>query len=258
MFYESERDFQNKPVDAFKTAGCGAHIHSSIEILLVEKGNMHTIINGNSINLCEMDIAVCNSYDIHRFITNESTTAYVIIVPKNLISNYSSILKNKVFKNNVIQDSETFNNLLIIYKMIKYYQKNKNNFCSGALALSAFSIVLDKIQLIDKKNSDNFDFKEILYYIYNNYTEPLTLKNIALKFGYSPNHLSYKFNNYANINLTSFINNLRLDKSIEYLKQGKNIIEASESSGFQSLRTFYRCFKEKYNTSPKKILKSQL
>ena len=51
--------------------------------------------------------------------------------------------------------------------------------------------------------------------------------------------------------LTAFINNLRTEHSAELIKSGSSVIDAAENSGFSSLRTFYRCFKNKYGVSPK-------
>lgn len=255
LLYESYRDYEIKPIEAFKTEGCNAHFHSSIEILFVKEGKIDILINGKSSVLTKGEILICNSYDVHAYSVNAQSDGYVIILPKNLLSDFNLMLRNKTFKNNIINDAKTFQNLITIYDMLIEYNSKKQNYCSDALGKSLFAIVLSKIELIDKNLSSNDSIKEVLFYIYNNLSEPLTLKSLSTRFGYSPNHFSYIFNSYMKTNLTTFINNLRAQKSLEYIKSGQSVIEASENAGFPSLRTFYRSFKSNFNTSPIKFIK---
>lgn len=249
-FYESVRDEKTFNVEFFDTEGCTAHFHSAIEMLIIERGSIDININGNYTTLNQGEILVNNSYDIHAYTLNDDSTGNVIIIPKALLNNYFSPNKNRKFESNIIQNRSCFSQLTELYGIMNYYKDSPDNFIINNLGLSAFSIASAYLKLCDYA-VENDPMKDILFYLYENYTNPIDLKNTAKKFGYSPNHFSYIFNSYMRINLSSFINNLRVEKSAELIKNGSSIIDASENSGFQSIRTFYRYFKEKYGVSPR-------
>lgn len=62
---------------------------------------------------------------------------------------------------------------------------------------------------------------------------------------------------YANMSFTDYINSLRLDEALHLLKMSgeANIDIIAEQSGFGSVRSFYRQFKEKYGMSPSEYRK---
>lgn len=255
-FYEFTRD-KDYNVDIIETVGCIPHFHSAIEIVFVEKGDIDVNFNGSFINLKKGEILVNNSYDIHAYTTNAKSLAKVIIIPKSLLKDYFSGIKNRKFKNNIIKSQICFNQLSNLFSIMEYYKQSQNSLILTNLSQSAFNIAANYLALSDNPVEKDI-IKEVLFYIYDNFTEDINLKNISTKFGYTPNHFSYIFNSYMRISLSNFINNLRTEKSAELIKNGTSIIEAAENSGFQSLRTFYRCFKGRYGTPPKEYKQGSL
>lgn len=90
------------------------------------------------------------------------------------------------------------------------------------------------------------------------YLDPrLDLSHVAASTGYTRNQISFFLNQVRGQTFYTFLNQLRLDEALERLNaQGhaSRIDEIASASGFNSLSTFYRCFKQKTGCSPKAYL----
>ncbi|WP_075558304.1 AraC family transcriptional regulator [Parabacteroides timonensis] len=80
----------------------------------------------------------------------------------------------------------------------------------------------------------------------------LTRDEVVARLGVNKNMLISTLQQYAGISFTDYINNLRLACALELLSaMDDDTIELiAEKSGFGSVRTFYRLFRERYDMSP--------
>ena len=82
----------------------------------------------------------------------------------------------------------------------------------------------------------------------------LDLSHVAASTGYTRNQISFFLNQVRGQTFYALLNQLRLDEALERIKaQGTTarIDEIASAAGFNSLSTFYRCFKERTGVSPK-------
>lgn len=90
------------------------------------------------------------------------------------------------------------------------------------------------------------------------YLDPrLDLSQVASVTGYTRNQISFFLNQVRGQTFYCFLNQLRLDHALERLNELRHaarIEEIASEAGFNSLSTFYRCFKEKTGFSPKLYL----
>ena len=89
---------------------------------------------------------------------------------------------------------------------------------------------------------------EILLYINQHYNENFTLESLASRYNYSPKYFSELFNKNVGCNLTTYINNVRIDKALLQLNDPNNkesITSVAFAHGFNSLATFYRALQRK-------------
>jgi len=87
----------------------------------------------------------------------------------------------------------------------------------------------------------------------------LDLSHVAASTGYTRNQISFFLNQVRGQTFYALLNQLRLDEALERLNaQGAaaRIEEIASAAGFNSLSTFYRCFKERTGCSPKGYLQS--
>lgn len=95
----------------------------------------------------------------------------------------------------------------------------------------------------------------ILTYIYEHYTEPLTLESLSHRFGLSKQYIIRLFKTHLGTTVTRFINNLKLSHAPELLTGSTlNISEISAYLGFSSAGYFSRLFRAKYSVSPREFI----
>lgn len=93
--------------------------------------------------------------------------------------------------------------------------------------------------------------KLILDYIELHYPEPIAISTLAKLCYFSDYHFMRFFKKHMNMTCLEYINNLRLEKSVELLEQSSaSILEISLSVGFHNLSYFHRAFKKKYHMTP--------
>jgi two component transcriptional regulator, araC family len=96
-------------------------------------------------------------------------------------------------------------------------------------------------------------------YIYMNYKNKCSLKDAASVLFVSPNYLSNLFKEKTGENFSTFLMNVRMEKSLRYLMDVKyTISEISEIVGFTDYRYYCTAFRKKYGNSPKQYRNSHL
>ena len=98
----------------------------------------------------------------------------------------------------------------------------------------------------------------VLEYIGEHYRERITVSDLCRIFHYSRPSLFMHFKNELNQGITSYINELRLEKSKTLLQENHSIKETAGLVGFEDANYFSRIFKKKYGISPSVFSKSRL
>lgn len=118
-------------------------------------------------------------------------------------------------------------------------------------AAAAILSCLAKYTVIDRyiglSAQQNLDV--VLEYIDEHYSERITVADLCKIFHYSRSSLFMHFKNELNQGVTSYINNLRLEKSKALLKE-HSVKEVATLVGFESTNYFSRAFRKKYGVSP--------
>ena len=95
---------------------------------------------------------------------------------------------------------------------------------------------------------------KVLEYIRENYSDPsMNISQTAFHFHLSPASLSTLYKNETGKSLLSTINEIRIEKAIELLKQGCSVAETAERVGIPESSSFIRLFKKMVGTTPGKI-----
>ena len=98
--------------------------------------------------------------------------------------------------------------------------------------------------------------KNVLDYIEMHFAEPISVSDLAKLCYFSDYHFMRFFKKHMNMTCVEYINNLRLEKSVELFEQGNtSILDVSLSVGFHNLSYFHRAFKNKYHMTPLSFIK---
>ena len=98
--------------------------------------------------------------------------------------------------------------------------------------------------------------KNVLDYIELHFAESISVSELAKLCYFSDYHFMRFFKKHMNMTCVEYINNLRLEKSVELFEQGNtSIMDVSLSVGFHNLSYFHRAFKKKYHMTPLSFFK---
>lgn len=101
------------------------------------------------------------------------------------------------------------------------------------------------------ENTPVLKTEKIRQYIYQNYSQPLTLDEIASHFYLSPNYLCSIFKKENGCNLIKFINDYRLKKASQLLSGTQMKIHiVAEAVGFRNTSYFCQRFRDFYGETP--------
>ena len=104
--------------------------------------------------------------------------------------------------------------------------------------------------------------KEIIYavgYINTNFHRKIDLQSVAEISNYSPEHFSRQFKKYTGLGFNQYLTNVRLSHAKNLLiNKDISITQVCYESGFGSLRSLDRAFKNKFDCSPKKYKNQNL
>lgn len=111
-------------------------------------------------------------------------------------------------------------------------------------SLAKYTVIDRYIGLSAQQNLD-----AVLEYIEEHYREHITVADLCRIFHYSRPSLFMHFKNELNQGITSYINDLRLEKSKALLEE-HSVKEVASLVGFEDANYFSRIFKKKYGVSP--------
>ena len=95
--------------------------------------------------------------------------------------------------------------------------------------------------------------KEILSYIADNYSRPISIAEIAGACFYSESYFVKFFKHAMGTSFVQYLNSYRLEKAAKRLRDTSDtILQVAMETGFDSLSYFNRCFKKMYGTTPGK------
>ncbi len=116
---------------------------------------------------------------------------------------------------------------------------------------SAFLGDTKKVISTNNLTKNHPNMQRLLDYIDENYAEPLNLTELGNHFHYNPSYLSNFFSVNYKQGFNEYLNQVRIEKSIQLLKNGlKSIAEISTLVGYSDHSYFSRVFKNMMGKSP--------
>ena len=245
-----------------------SHWHNAVEILYLLKNSFTVKINGRNMLLNERDILYVTAGDIHSFPENKHKGIRIFIQfdPANLEGIGIDVLKPFSADTALISPDNNFElhkSLEEQIKMLIDEYRNKNLAYQFALNARIFDImaILSRNFNIDKSLSNIIKSGKKVYgleklnkalgYIEQNYRNEISLKEIAKYSGFSSFHFSRVFKDTMEMNFHSYLKEFRIKKSEKFLSNSKySITQAAYMSGFNSLTTFNRAFREVKGCTP--------
>lgn len=216
-----------------------ANLHEYSELIYCQKGSGYVTVNGNAIFLKENEIVWIPPNYIHQY-DFDSAELICAVFSNDFIPLFFKKLKNRYFCPSAINISEVS---YILKKLPNLLKENSLEIC-GYLNLIA-SIVLERSCFENAKRTDGILCQQVFSYLAENFTENISLSQIAKTFGYNEKYLSHTLHNLTGIHFRKLVSLYRINYAKELLtvRKDMNISEIAIMCGFNTLNTFNREFK---------------
>ena len=243
-------------VTEIKNRSYRLHFHSNIELILVLDGELEVWINNRRKLLRKGEISVAWSYDAHGYATPLHSVSLSVIIPPRYYSEFLPLFNNRHTNDPFLSDPRLF-------EQIHSWARSAKN-CEDELTRKGFIYIILGTVLknmsfeTDECQTDRPLLSDILIYLNDHFREDLSLASVARALCYHPNYISNIFKSTLHIGFKQYLTLLRLREAVILLQSGeKSITEAAFESGFQSLRTFYRVFREEFKCAPREFMASK-
>lgn len=214
------------------------------DILLIPSGELHALKAPEQGVRFVFLLDISSIAKLHGFASIESVMNGPLVINKNTYPHiYDDVyhillqMRNEYFGNN------QFAELAIFSLLLNLFIKLGNNHLSNANLFSGARPYKQK-EYINK-------FNNVMEYIDAHYMDEFTLDDVASATGFSKYHFSRLFKQYTGYSFCSYICHRRIKIAEELLEQHDlSITEIAMQSGFPSISTFNRVFRQQKNCSP--------
>lgn len=251
------------------------HWHEDIEIIYLVEGNVKVGINNDIYHLEVGDILIIGSGEIHYFFKQrEFSNRAVIQFRMSIYDTFLSGTKDK----SIIKPMFNHSKLLTrgselhalmekqIRELIHEYSEAKGGYklILKARLYDLAGILLRHMPKEEYSVKDESRQKEklekldkVFQYVEKNYQNHITLEEISKVSGFSKYYFTRFFKENTGMTFLDYLNNFRIMKSEWYLMDEKeSIIEVAFKSGFNSVKTFNRVFKNLKGCTPMEYRKA--
>ena len=252
-YYERFRDGMRQAVAWFSDDdACLAHFHGSFELAYVLEGSLRVVQDRLEWDALPGDLIVNSCYTLHSYQTPGRSRVIVSIIPLEAVSSFRKLAAGHRFVAGRYHDdaSGQFRNLLTL--LVRLSDEAETD-AANALACAVLHMLADRIGLEEIDEKDNADvIREILGYIQNHYTDDLSVRTLARRFGYSESRFSHLFSERVGCSLPKYVNGLRCRRARALLQvDDASIVNIALQAGFSSVRSFYRAYASEYGVAPR-------
>ncbi len=249
------------------------HWHPEMELIYVEEGMCHVTLNLETYRLEKGDILFITPGLLHSIEENGliSSVYYNIIFDFSLLLCKETDICNTRYLLPYMEGTALLPSIL--KPQMKHYSQIRN--CIKALIgdrkirepgfelltksrLMLLFYYLEPLkQLADKKyltenTSKIQQIKQILFYVENNYSNPITIEEAASLCNFSPSYFMKFFKSATGTSFLQYVKHYRLEMAAGLLvNTDRSVLSISEEVGFHNHSYFIRAFKEKFGKTPR-------
>jgi AraC-like DNA-binding protein len=244
-----------------------SHWHDDLELIVVGKGTLLCKTGGTEFELLSGDVCFINRKQLHRIQSVDSPENHIVLIigTKLLMQNpqvyekfFRPMLEDAQFSHVRFAGNESCaarikNEISIIEERM---QKKE---CGYELDVLSSVFRLGKYLYIAYRNEENNGLidnnaliqQKMAEYIYEHFSDNLTLEDIAQVGNISKSQASKLFRKYAGLSPISYLNRHRLEISLNLLRStSEPIADVAQRCGFSDQSYFNRLFLREYGTTP--------
>ena len=223
-----------------------AHVHDVVEIVCLRTGTMRMTIAGKSLLLMPGDIAISFPSMPHSYdeVSEDASGLSLIFLPDTIMEFYHTFRTMQPVSPLLLGQDKAPELDAVIVGIQKVTEKNQATPLKLGYLHLFLSYLFSCLPLVSgSRNPHSTLTYQVMQYISEHFTEPLTLETTAHALGISRIHLSHIFSQQLHINFRQYINTLRIDRARTLLSNPSySISQIAYLCGYGNQRTFHRAF----------------
>ncbi len=245
-----------------------AHWHTALEIIVPVENWYDAVIDETTYHLMPGDILIIPSGELHSLKAPRTGMRYVFLLDISSVARLHGFASLQSMMDGPLYITRTtyphiYDDIYRILLQIRNEYYGRNEFAE----LTIFSLLLNLFVKLgnDRVNCSSLfpstrsykqreyvsKFNDIMEYIDAHYMDNFTLEQAACATGFSKYHFSRLFKQYTGYSFCSYICRRRIKVAEDLLEQPDlSITEIAMQSGFPSISTFNRVFRQQKNCSP--------
>lgn len=244
------------------------HIHDCYELYYSISGGKQFLIDNRFYSIAPGDLFIINQYESHKLTQIDSCIHERLVFSihpdfvKHLSTaetdlNYCFSNRSEHFQHKLSLNKEQQNRFLYYVNKIT----SAEGFAHDIIEYTAFLELLVMINALSTANDRetvlsgykyNHQVEDILAYINQNISQPITMEQICGHFYLSSSYLCRIFKSATGTTINKYITARRISIAKAQLNEGKSVAEAFENSGFSDYSNFFKSFTKAVGVSPKK------
>lgn len=236
----------------YVSKGYFLHFHRSIEIYGVVHGEVLVTVAGKQMYMTDGQIAVIDGLENHSYEIDGEAEIFYFHIGVHYCSKFYSLYPGKrmpVF----LMDAEYNKRLYAQVCDLIGKEESLSDLRRIGCVCQFFADIIDHYGVIDKvgnSGSDHDLISEVVQYIYDHYSEHITLDSLSKVFYISPKALSKKIRKRLNMDFRLFINDIRIQQAVRMRDdpsfKDKSLEDIATLCGFTNMGTFYRSYERNF------------
>lgn len=245
----------------------GPHEHKRIEINFVKKGNCVLHLENESVFFSENEIMIICPHVNHTFEAGaKGTTLMQLEFLPDIFEKFNPLdndITNELTPITIFSEANRLIKIVNNVRIMRAVQRivnelnSKNKYYHYLVIMYYAELMILIFRHIDETFlpiETNESLKKALHFIRNNFSADINMEEVATQAGIGVRYLRKLFSKNLNISPIDFLNQIRINKSLELLKNTEcSVKEVSFMCGFKSPQYFSRVFKLQMGVSPRDI-----
>ena len=244
------------------------HIHDCYELYYSISGGRQFLIDNKFYGISPGDLFIINQYESHKLTQIDSMIheRIVISIHPEFFRQISTPATNlgacfterpAHFSHKVSLNKEQQKRFLYYISKITSADGYAHDIAERA-SFMELMILINQLSLNNASSESASEYKynhqvdDILSYINNNISQPLSTTQLAEAFYLSESYICRIFKAATGTTINKYITARRISIAKSLLKEGATVAEAYEKSGFTDYSNFFKAFTKAVGVSPKK------
>ncbi len=233
--------------------------HEMSELTYVDKGRLHSVVNGSEMALEQGNMTVYGPGQWHMQYADPGCTVGFITISFDVQYPFLELLLNQRFS----LDNEASNLLLQILQEYNAPDMFSNDMIISKLQQLLLTVLRMKDPRVEKLHTsisiynENHILHGVLAYISDHIYNRLPVSSVAAANNVSVSYLTTLFQRHLQIPPGEYIRRLKLEESKKLIREGRdNFTQIAKRLQYSTVHHFSRQFKEYYGITPTQYAKS--